>query len=149
MGTLFVLTFSVQAQEHTIRLVEVLPDDQFIVSIGDREYRALSADKVRELAKQKMDLETCKANESRFNDLITIEKQNTTIATQRADLEHGNFVRAMSMFEKERELRVQSQQFIPHGNKSNWLLKALDSPYSQAFWKIALPLAQTYGAYKK
>lgn len=148
LALLFALACNAQSQEHAATIVETLPNDQFIVRIGDREYRALNAEKVTELAKQKIDLETCQANEKRFEDRIKIAEQNTIIASQRADIEHGNFTRAMAMFEGERKLRQESSQFIPH-LKSNWLLNALDSPYSQAFWKIAIPLAQTIKVYTK
>lgn len=148
LALLLALVCNAQAQEHAAKVIEVLPNDQFIIEVSGKQYRAINADKTVELAKQKIDLETCQANEKRFEDRIKIAEQNTIIASQRADIEHGNFTRAMAMFEGERKLRQESSQFIPH-SKSNWLLNALDSPYSQAFWKIAIPLAQTIRVYTK
>lgn len=136
------------AQEHAAKVVEVLPDDQFIVEIDGKEYRALNADKITDLAKQKIDLQTCKANEARFQDLIKIADQNVTIAKQETAIEHGNFVRVMQLYEKERELRQEASQFIPHGNVGGLggkVLKAADSPWFQAFIKVIVP---TYTAWK-
>lgn len=136
---------SVQAQERTARIVEVLADDQFIVEISGKEYRAINGEKAIQLAKQKIDLETCRENEKRFTDLITIEKQNVTIAQQQRDIEKLNFVHAMSLYEKERELRVEAQtQFIPHGKAGGFggkVLNFLDSGYGQSLFKLVIPTA--------
>ena len=132
-------------QEHTAQIAEALPNDQFIVVIGGRDYIAVNRAKAQELMAQKIDLETCKANESRFNDLIKISDQNVTIANQKAELEHVNFVHAMQLYTTERELRVEGQRFIPHGRVNGFggkILNFLDSGYGQSLFKLVLPTAQ-------
>jgi len=127
------------------RVVKALPNDQFIVEIAGKEYRAINGDKAVELAKQKVELQGCKENETRYAQLNDIAKRDVTIAQQQRDIEHANFVHAMSLYEKERELRTQAMQFIPHGNVKGfggWLLKAIDSPYGQAAFKLVMPTAQ-------
>jgi hypothetical protein len=126
-----------------------LPDGSHVVLIDGQRFRALSPEKVEELANQKDKLQVCRTNENRFQDLIKIADQNVTIANQKTEIEHGNFVRAMSLYEKERELRTEAMQFIPHGKVGGFggkVLEFLDGPWSQAFWKIAVPTIQVIRA---
>lgn len=134
-------TFS---QEHTAKVVEVLADDQFIVEISGKQYRALNAEKVEALANQKDELQVCKANEARFIDKVALADANVIIAEQQRDREKANFIHAMSLYDKERELRteVMSQTFA-HGKVDGfggWLLRAIDSPYFQFATRVAAPI---------
>lgn len=133
-----------EAQERTARIVETLADDQFIVEIGGVEYRAINGNKAVELAKQKVELQACSANEARYQQLLEIGKRDVIIAEQQRDIERGNFVRVMALYEKERELRteVMSQTFS-HGKAkglAGWLFKAIDSPYFQFATRVVAPV---------
>lgn len=143
---LILLTTSAGAQERTAVIVEVLPDDQYIVRIGESNYRAINADKVVEIAKGKLELVACKENEKRFTDLIEISRRDVTIANQRAEIERGNFVRAMSLFEKERELRQEAMSLGPVSGTpkgfGGWLLRAVNSPYGAVAFRLVIPTAQ-------
>lgn len=133
------------AQEHTAQIAEALPNDQFIVVIGGRDYIAVNRAKAQELMDQKVDLETCKANSVRQNQIIELAGRDTIIAQQQAAIEHGNFLHAMSMFETERSLRQEAQsQFIPHGKVGGFggkLFNFLDGPYGASLFKLVLPTA--------
>lgn len=140
---LFALTFSASGQDHTATVTEDLGNDQFIAVFGGKEYRMINAAKAVELAKQKVELETLRANEVRYQDLIKIADQNVLIAHQQRELERQNFVHAMSLYEKERELRMASQQFLPHGKVGGFggkVLSAMDSVWFQGFIKAAVPI---------
>lgn len=55
--TLCALSFESRAQE--ARIVERLADGSYVVQIGGVEHRALSAEKIIQLAEQKMQLKAC------------------------------------------------------------------------------------------
>lgn len=60
--------------------------------------------------------------------------------------------RNFSLLIAEHQLRVDSQQMIPHGEiggVGGKLLKALDSPYFQFAIKIGVPIANTFGTYTR
>lgn len=137
------------AQERTAKIIEVLRDGSYVVEIQGSEFRALPAEKIVEIAKRKIELETCKENEARRIQQLEIADRDVIIAQQQRDIEHASFVHAMQIYTAERELRQGSMQFLPHSGKSNWLLTALDSPYSQAFWKMALPAFTAWRSTKR
>jgi hypothetical protein len=141
------------------RIVEKLADGSFIVAIGAIEYRALPPAKVAELAKQKVDLEASQKVNNELNFQIKEAILQRDLAQAREDIQkqkaasfEADFNRAredskrnFGLFMSERELRVEAQQFIPHGKTKGFMGKVLtflDSPYSQAFWKLAVPTYQ-------
>lgn len=132
------------AQERTAQIVEVLDNDQFIVEIGGKEYRALNGDKVIELAKQKAEVEVCRVNETKYNQLLDIAERDVKIAQQQAAIHETNWRHAMQLYTTERELRVDGQQFIPHrqmGGFGGKIFSFLDGPYGQSLFKLVIPTA--------
>lgn len=133
-------------QERTARIVEVLPDDQFIVEIAGKEYRAINGDKAVELAKQKVELQGCKINESKYQQLTELANKDVTIANQQRDIERQRFISTMALYEKERELRQEAMQFAPVSGTpkgfGGWLLKAVNSPYGAVGFRLVIPFAQ-------
>lgn len=130
------------AQE--VKVVEKLVDGSYIVSIDAVEYRAITGDKAVELAKQKINLQECRENEARQIQKVEISDRDVVIANQQAVIEHGNFIRVMALYEKERELRTQAMQFIPHGKVGGLggkILNFLDGPYGQSLFKLVIPAA--------
>lgn len=147
LAIVFACVCSAQAQEHTAKIIEVLPDDQFIVEISGREYRAISGAKVVELAKQKIELDMLKANEVRYQDRIKIAEQDTTIANQKAQIHETNFRHAMQMYTTERELRQEASQFLPHGKVGGFGGKVLDA--MDSFWfQAAMKFVPIYTAWR-
>lgn len=153
---LCVATCNAQA---AVSLVERLGDGSFVVSVDGREYRALGPEKMRELAKQKIDLETAtKINTelTRQVEILILErdlaKSQSALIQQKADSFEADFNRSredakrnFNLFIGERELRRGAQQFIPHGKASGFggkILSFLDSSYAQAVWKLAVPTWQ-------
>lgn len=122
-----------------------MADGSHIVAIDGVNYRAFTAEKVEEFANHKDELAVCKDNEKRFTDKIAIADRDVTIANQQTAIEHGNFVRVMSLYERERELRTETMQFIPHGQVGGFggkVLRFLDGPYGQSLFKLVIPTAQ-------
>lgn len=140
------------AQEHPAKVIEVLPDDQFIVEIAGRSYRAINADKVVEIAKGKLELVACKENEKRFTDLIEISRRDVTIATQRAEIERANFTRAMQLYETERALRVEAMTFLPRrqaGGLGGKVFNFIESPWGAILFKVGLQVPPFVKAMKQ
>jgi hypothetical protein len=150
---MIVFALTCNAQEHTARIVQVLPDDQFVIEISGREYRAINGNKAIEIAKQKIQLETCKENEVRSRQIIELAGRDTIIAQQQTEIEHGNFIRVMVLYEQERQLRQEAMtQFIPHGKVAGFgglLFKTMDSPYFQFAVKVIAPIATTFKVMKQ
>src|SRR5262245_41880730 len=107
------------------RIVERLPNDQFIIEIDGKQYRALNAEKIAELAKQKIDLETCR------KDNAELELQKTKLEHQKELLqkdierfdiqlksETANGKRNFELLMQQQEIARQALQFAPHGEVS-------------------------------
>jgi hypothetical protein len=147
------------ARSEAQRIVEILPDDSFIVEINGKEYRAINADKAREIQKLRIDFEAAqKLNQEANSQIATqakeidlLKKDVEIVGLQRdsfkADFERSQVdgKRNFELFMSERSLRQEASQFIPHGEARGFggkILKVLDSSYAQAFWKMAVPTYQ-------
>lgn len=159
MVLLAMIAFASISNAQSIRIVEKLPDGSFVVSIEGSEYRAITGDKAIELAKQKVDLVAAQKVNAELvgqvkeallqRDLAEAQK---ALIQQKADSFEGDFVRSQedakrnfSLFMAERDLRVEGQQFIPHGKVGGIggkLLSFLDGPYGQGLFKLVIPAAQ-------
>lgn len=149
LACLIWISWSWTCEAQTVEYVKSMPDGSHIVLVDGKRFRAFSPEKVESLANQKDELEVCKANEIRFEDKIKISEQNVTIANQKAQIHETNFRHAMQMYTTERELRQEASQFLPHGKVGGFggkVLNFLDGPWSQAFWKIAVPTIQVIRA---
>lgn len=146
MRPLFILLlFCLPVAAQEVRIVESLPNDQFIVSISGKEYRALNADKVAELAKQKIDLEAAqKINAEQVIQIreLTLERdlaierearQKDKAASFEADFNRAreDAARNFSLFTSERDLRGEAQQYVPRGRATGKLARFLDFLNSQ------------------
>lgn len=125
--------------------VRKLPDGSLVVEYKGQKYRGLTGAQLDNWEVQSNTLATCKANESRYQQLVEIANRDVTIVEQQRDREKSNFVHAMSLYEKERELRTEAMQFIPHGKVGGIPGKVLDflnSGWGQATMKFIVPTAQ-------
>jgi len=155
MLTAFGLTCSAQEA----RIVERLADGSYVVSIAGVEHRAFDAAKMRELEKRKVDLDAAlrinAEKDAQIKELglqVELKEAQKALIQQKADSFKADFERSQEdakrnfgLFVGERELRVEAQQFIPHGQTNGFwgkVLNTLDSPASQAFWKLAVPTYQ-------
>lgn len=154
------IAFAQICESQTIRLVEKLADGSYIVSIDGAEFRAISGEKAIEIAKRKLDLEMAQKVNAELTGQVKeallerdLAKAQMALVQQKSDSFEADFKRArddaarnFSLFQSERELRIESSQFIPHGSvKGFWgkVLTALDSGPSQAAFKIGLPVLNT------
>lgn len=122
-----------------------MPDGSHVIKVDGQLFRAITPAKVEELANQKDELQVCKVNETRFIDKVALADANVKIAEQERDIQKANFIHAMSLYDKERELRVETMQFIPHGKVSGFggkFLNFLDGPAGQSLFKLVIPTAQ-------
>lgn len=121
-----------------------LPDGSLRVEFEGKSYRGLTGAQLDQWEVQSNTLKTCQENEARYILKVESAEKSVVIAQQQTTIEHGNFVRVMQLYEKERELRteVMSQTFA-HGKVGGfggWLLKAIDSPYFQFAVRVAAPI---------
>ena len=161
MTLLFLIALgSICNAQQSIKIVEKLPDGSYVIAIDGVEFRAITGDKAVELAKQKVDLDACKKISAEkdiqikeltlLRDLAEAQK---ALVQQKADSFKADFDRSQEdakrnfgLFMGERQLRIESQQFIPHGSGNGLgvkILKLFDSPYGQAGIKLVNPLVQT------
>jgi len=140
------IAFASICDGQTASIGEKLPDGSYVVLIDGVEFRAITGDRAVELAKQKVELAACRDEQVKLTTAYDLAKKDVTIAQQETKIEHGNFVRVMQLYEKERELRTESMnQFIPHGKVGGFggkFLNFLDSGYGQSLFKLVLPTAQ-------
>ena len=83
---------------------------------------------------------------------VELKEAQRQLAQQRADSFEKDFNRSQedakrnfTLYMREHDLRVEAQQFIPHGDVGGfggWLLKALDGPFGQVGFKLVIPTAQ-------
>lgn len=139
------------------RIVEVLPADSFIVEINGKEYRAINADKVREIQSQKIDLDAATKTNGELQSQIQTQAQEIALLKKDVEivgLERDSFKsdftrsqedakRNMGLFLGERQLRVEAQGFIPKGQSHGFWGKTLDllnTQQAQVAFKVGLPL---------
>lgn len=155
---LVLLSAPIAAQD--IRVIERLADGSFIVAIDSVEFRALPPAKVAELAKQKIDLEGAQKINLELNVQIKEALLQRDLAQARKDLvqqkaesfekdfnrTREDAARFQSLFMSERDLRIEASQFVPHGNRTKLdkVLAFFDRPATVSFFKIGLPLIQTW-----
>lgn len=135
--------FPCEAQETAN--VRELADGSLVVDYKGKKYRGLTGAQLDKIEVQANTLATCKVNESRYQQLVEIANRDVIIAEQQRDREKSNFVHAMSLYEKERELRTEAMQFIPHGKVNGFggkVFTFLDGPYGQSLFKLVIPTAQ-------
>lgn len=135
----------VNSAQTLVPVTEELPDDQFIVIRNGKEYRALNADKIRELLKMKIDLEAAERIASEFRIQIKeavlqrdLAAARESLQKQKAESFEKDFNRAredaarfQSLFMSERELRREAQEFAPRGNVTGKWAKVFDFLNSQ------------------
>lgn len=122
-----------------------MADGSHIVKVDGVSLRAFSAEKVEEFANRKDELAVCKENEGRNLQRLELAAKDVKIAEQQTAIERQRFAGAMALYEKERELRVQSMQFLPHGKVGGFggkVLNFLDGFWGQAAFKLVIPTAQ-------
>ena len=136
--------------------MEKLADGSFIVRIDSVEYRALSADKIRELQQLKIEAERdAKIVEAQATELEA-QRKIAELQTERADLKDKIAASAIEdlsrarqdanrwllLFQSERELRKEGEQFIPRSSGSKWnkFFSLLDHPALQFGFKAAIPI---------
>lgn len=121
---------------------------------------------MRELMKQKVDIETLTAVNSEKDKAIAAQTQEIELLKKDVEivgLQRDSFksdfdrsredgARWRNLFMTERDLRREASNFIPRGEAKGFAAKLLNAVNSQAFQvgiKIALPIANTFGTYMK
>ena len=147
---------AIRCEAQDIRVVERLADGSFVVSIDGQEFRALGAEKVREIQKLRIDFDAAQKINTELGIQIKeallqrdLAQAQKALIQQKSDSFEADFNRAKedsarwhSLFISERELRQESMQFIPHGNKTKFdkFLAFLDSPVFQFSVKAVAPI---------
>lgn len=152
--------------EPAAKVVQKFEDGSYLVEIDGVRFRALTADQLRTWAKSQVDLETCQKDSNELagqldsrNQQIELLRKDVVIAGQERDSALKDLSRSKEDTERaredarrnfgllmgERQLRIEAQQFIPHGNVKGFagkVLNFLDGPYGQATFKLVIPAAQ-------
>lgn len=150
------MLFAVTCNAQEVKLVEKLADGSYVVSIAGVEYRALAADRMRTVEKNEVELTALRTVTSEQQKQIQAQDQLLSLAGERNDLQkkisdslqtdldrtRADSARWQNLFTSERELRQESQQFIPHGSTTKWdkLLGLFDSQGFQFTLKAAIPV---------
>lgn len=108
----------------------------------------LNNGRAAELTVEKLNLIiTEKDKQLATKDETIVEAQKVSgLQKQIADSLRADVTRFQGLFMGERELRREAQTFVPHGNKTKLdkVLAFFDRPQTVTFFKIGLPLIQTW-----
>lgn len=150
-----------RGQQATV--IKKLDDGSFIVEIEGKQFRAVSNaalnDQARAFDSLQARIVACGKDRIEVDAQLTTRshevellKKDVTLVEQQRDSFKIDLVRTQedakrnfALFMGERELRVESQQFIPHGKVNGVggkILSFLDGPYGQATFKLVIPTAQ-------
>jgi hypothetical protein len=157
-----------KAQQSTVTEKTV---DGYIVTIEVSpgvwiEHRAFGPAKMKELENTKAERDAFQADNIKANAEVAVltdknkllqtnfDLQSSLAASYKADFDRSqeDAKRNFGLFMGEREIRVQQQQFIPHGKAGGFggkVLSFLDSGYGQSLFKLVVPSAtflRTYTA---
>lgn len=142
-------------------MIEALPDGSFIVAIeGFGEYRAINAEKAREIQKLRVDFDAAQKTNAELATQIKeallqrdLAQAQKAVVQQKSDSFEKDFNRAkedvtrfQGLFMSERELRQEAQSFVPRGNATGKFAKFLDFLNSQPVqmtFKVGIPIFQT------
>jgi hypothetical protein len=136
------------AQEcKTVKQVDPANGGGYVVEVDRKKFRTVTADQLfawQELQRQsdldKKDLALANAQIENLQGALELAKRDAVIAQQDAKLEHGNFVRAMAMYDGEKKLREQAETFIPHGAVNSFF----NNPIVRVANEFGKPLLQSW-----
>lgn len=155
-----------QTPSESARVLQKFEDGSYLVEIAGIKFRALTAEQLRTWANAQADLSGCQKDSKELEGQVAtlthqkeLLEKDVTIAVQQKDSAVADLARSredtaraqedakrnFGLLMGERQLRIEAQQFIPHGNVGGLggkLLKALDGPYGQAAFKLVIPAAQ-------
>lgn len=139
-----------QAQQaKVVKKVDIANGGGYVVEIeGESEkFRTITADQLWAWTKlqEQSDIDrkdVALANEeiTKLRGALELAKRDVEIAKKDTQLEHGNFVRAMTMYDGERKLREQAETFIPHGAVNSFF----NNPFVRIANEFGKPLVQSW-----
>lgn len=142
------------------RLVKENPDGSKWIELDGKPFLAITGEQSDEWQRNVNDLRRFKEVAEK-QDLLLAEKDKQLVTAEElrkteaekaglqkqiADSLRVDVTRFQSLFMSERELRREAGQFVPHGNKTKLdkVLAFFDRPATVSFFKIGLPLIQTW-----
>lgn len=136
------------------------PDGSIWIRVNGENYLAITGKQSDDWAIALKELEGQKKTIAELNVQITeallqrdLAQARETIQKQKAESFEADFKRARedaarfhALFMSERELRIEAQQFVPHGNKTKLdkVLAFFDRKEVVSFFKIGIPMWQTW-----
>lgn len=161
------MLFSVVCRSQQCSVVKKLDDGSWAVDCGETEKRlAITKLQLDSWSKLQIDFDASQKEKIELNkqiDILTHQNEllqkDVTIADQQRDSALKDLSRSQEdtaraqedakrnfgLLMGERQLRIEAQQFIPHGEVKGIggaLLKFLDGPYGQSAFKLVIPSAQ-------
>lgn len=166
MLALLMMLFSVVCQSQQCSVIKKLDDGSWAVDCGEPEKRlAITKLQLDSWAKLQIDFDASQKEKIELNKQIGVLTQqkellqkDVTIADQQRDSALKDLTRSQEDTSRaqedakrnfglligERQLRIEAQQFIPHGEVKGFggtILKFLDGPYGQSAFKLVIPAA--------
>lgn len=159
--TLCAVSFSTNTQAQTAspsavapqsaRVVERLPDGDLILEVGGVEYRAITAEHARRLASERVEYTACAAERANLeqqaahaeNAALLSNKDKQLAETQLA-LERERSLKHLTMYQAERDLRLQADSLVERSRSSGRVSKFFDNPFVQVGTKLGFPALQSW-----
>lgn len=161
------MLFSVVCRSQQCSVVKKLDDGSWAVDCGEPEKRlAITKLQLDTWSKLQIDFDAAQKEKLELNkqvEILTHQKEllqkDVTIADQQRDSALKDLTRSQEdtaraqedakrnfgLLMSERQLRIEAQQFIPHGKVNGVggaILNFLDGPYGQSAFKLVIPTAQ-------
>jgi hypothetical protein len=125
-----------------VRVIEALPDGDFILSIDGTEYRAISADHARDLLATKAEAKAlADTNQvlalkiSHLENALTLAHKDASLADLQRSLERERADKFQAMYQGESDLRKQSESL-----RGGTIRSLFDNPWMQVGVKLGLPI---------
>ena len=125
------------------RVVEVLPDNGYIVEIDGVKFRAITDEQLRMIQERKARLEGCEkelalgdAEMGRLKAAVELALKDAQLATAQAAVERERANLFEAMYQGERELRLQAEALAKRGRVSRFF----DKPAVQIGIKLGMPI---------
>lgn len=135
--------------EKQIKIVQALPDGDYVVAIDGVEYRAVTAEHSKQILTWKVErdgfvqkIELLNTKVSTLESALNTSKLSTQLAETKAKLEIERAEKFKALYEGEKGLREQAESLRRGGNSR--VSRFFENPKVQIGLKIFVPTVQTF-----
>jgi hypothetical protein len=119
--------------------IEQLPNNEFIVSIGGQEYRAITADHAREIKTKLLERDEFEKKIQAQDTALNLSLKDSQIAQLERDKNAEKAEKFRLLYENTQSALTLSQTLF---RKPNRFQRILDNPYVSIGLRVGLPLTQ-------